>query len=116
MQESINSICYWTENCSLNLNIDKCKVLHLGSKNQNFTYTMPSSSRQSYLQVVEYEKDLGSLIDNRLSFSYHITDVMSKSNRILGLIKRSFRYIGKEIFVQLYKSLIRPILEYVCTV
>ena len=37
MQESINSICYWIENCSLNLNIDKCKVLHLGSKNQKFS-------------------------------------------------------------------------------
>ena len=116
MQESINSICYWTENCSLNLNIDKCKVLHLGSKNQKFSYTMPSSSGQSCLQVVECEKDLGVQIDNKLSFSSHITDVTSKSNRILGLIKRSFRYMGKETFVKLYKSLIRPILEYACTV
>ena len=31
---------------------------------------------------------------------------------MLGLIKRTFSYLNKEIFIKLYKSLVRPHLEY----
>ena len=31
---------------------------------------------------------------------------------MLGLIKRSFSYLDKEVFIKLYKSLVRPHLEY----
>ena len=34
------------------------------------------------------------------------------ANRILGMIKRTFCYLNREIVLQLYKSLVRPHLEY----
>jgi len=37
---------------------------------------------------------------------------VSKANQILGMIKRSFSDISKEIVIPLYKSLVRPHLEY----
>jgi hypothetical protein len=34
------------------------------------------------------------------------------ANRILGMIKRSFCYLSKDVVLKLYKSLVRPHLEY----
>ena len=42
----------------------------------------------------------------------HINNAISKANRMLGLIKRSFCYMDMDMFVHLYKTLVRPHLEY----
>ena len=36
----------------------------------------------------------------------------NKANQMIGLIKRSFDYLDKDVFLKLYKALIRPHLEY----
>ena len=38
--------------------------------------------------------------------------VTNKANRVLGLIKSSFAYLDSNMLVRLYKSMVRPILEY----
>jgi hypothetical protein len=62
-------------------------------------------------QVTE-EKDLGILIDDKLKFQQHINPQTKKANQRLGMIKRSFRYMDKEVFLTLFKSIVRPHLEY----
>ena len=37
---------------------------------------------------------------------------MSPANKVLGMIKRSFSVRNKDVILQLYKSLVRPHLEY----
>ena len=64
------------------------------------------------LDESEYEKDLGVLIDNKLGFSNHVAHVTKKANRIVGIIRRTFDFLSEELFVQLYKTLVRPVLEY----
>ena len=41
---------------------------------------------------------------------------VNKANKVLGLLKRTVGGKNKEIFTMLYKSLVRPILEYACPV
>jgi hypothetical protein len=38
--------------------------------------------------------------------------VVGKANRTLGLIKRCFGHLTEDVFLKLYKSLVRPKLEY----
>ena len=64
------------------------------------------------LATTAKEKDLGVIIDNRLSFSDHVAHTTSRANRLCGLIRRSFSFLSEEIFVLLFKSLVRPLLEY----
>ncbi|CAI9719751.1 RNA-directed DNA polymerase from mobile element jockey-like [Octopus vulgaris] len=52
------------------------------------------------------------MINKGLTFSNHINQATAKGNRILGVIRRSFDFITPVIFIQLYKSLVHPILEY----
>jgi hypothetical protein len=59
------------------------------------------------------EKDLGITIDEKLKFQIHIYNQTKKVNRQrLGMIKRSFTYMDKNMFTTLYKSIVRPHLEY----
>ena len=50
-------------------------------------------------------------MDKYLNFNEHVSHKVAKSNQILGLMKRTFKYIGKDAFIQLYKSSVRPVLE-----
>ena len=58
------------------------------------------------------EKDVGVTFSKDLKFNEHINNVVSKANQITGIVKRSFEYLDNEMFLKLYKSVIRPHLEY----
>jgi len=61
-------------------------------------------------------KDLGVQIDEKLKFGVHIHEKVNKAYSTLGLIKRNFKYMDKETFVNLYKALVRSHLEYASSV
>jgi hypothetical protein len=50
------------------------------------------------------EKDLGIIIDNKLNFQNNINKHVNKANQKLGLINRSFKYMDKDMFLQLFTS------------
>ena len=58
------------------------------------------------------QKDLGIIIDNKLKFSKQCVEASKKANRMLGFISRTFDYKSEDIILPLYKSLVRPHLEY----
>ena len=62
------------------------------------------------------EKDLGVTITRDLSWGNHINITVTKANKILGSIKRSVGTANANVFSMLYKSLVRPILEYAAPV
>ena len=51
------------------------------------------------VQQTNTEKDLGILIDNKLNFCDHVDKIVSEANQIVGLIRRSIRFLDKDIFV-----------------
>ncbi len=58
------------------------------------------------------ERDLGVTIDDGLTFRQHVSQSTAKANRIVGIIRRSFDHLTESMFITLFKSLVRPILEY----
>lgn len=63
------------------------------------------------LEVAEQEKDLGVLIQMSLKPKHHIAEVKT-ANMVLGIIQSNFTYKSADIIIPLYKSLVRPNLEY----
>ena len=113
LQDDIYELCRWTAKWLLFFNANKCKVLHVGPNNPRFVYKMTDKNNNTVdIKEVEQEKDLGIIFQQDLKFDQHVSMVVNKANRVLGLIKRTFAYLDKNTFLCLYKSLIRSHLDY----
>ena len=64
------------------------------------------------LVEVTEECDLGVIVQDDLKVSKQCTKAVNTANRILGLINRTLEFKSKDTVLQLYKSLVRPHLEY----
>ncbi|KAJ8035837.1 hypothetical protein HOLleu_19634 [Holothuria leucospilota] len=73
---------------------------------------MKSTTGDYQLASTLIEKDLGIYFDPSLKFTQHIAEIVKKANCRLGLIRRAFTSLDVQLFRVLYKSLVRPILEY----
>ena len=58
------------------------------------------------------EKDLGVSMNANMKVSEQCRIAASKGNQILGMIRRNISYKEKSLIVSLYKSIVRPHLEY----
>ena len=76
--------------------------------NVNSQYTINNMA----LEKLDSIKDLGVNFDSKLKFNLHLHDKVNKAYSVLGIIKRNFRYVSKEAFLILYKSMVRSHLEY----
>ena len=77
---------------------------------------MQVGDSSSVIAKVAEEKDLGLICDSDLNFTSHFNNRIRKANQRVGLIRRSFMYLDEKSFVMLYKTLVRPILEYCSSV
>ena len=77
-----------------------------------------SSNTIITLPSVEEEKDLGVKFESSLKFNKQVLDVVNRTNRLTGMIKRTFTFMNKYMFLMIYtgKSLIRSIIDYGITV
>ncbi len=113
LQDDLDKLCDWSNKWKLRFNATKCKVLHMGHNNENHRYIMlDKDNNYVALTSVDEEKDLGVTFEQNLKFERHITNCVNKAQRTVGLIRRSFDYMDSDMFLVLYKSLVRPILEY----
>jgi hypothetical protein len=117
LQNDINMVVDWTDAWLLRLNISKCKVLTVGKNDcLSHQYNVTVNGNVSTLDSISQEKDLGVFIDSSLQFDKHVQEAVKKANKILGVIKRTFKYLDCDTLVLLYKSMVRSHLEYAQTV
>ena len=88
--------------------VRKCNWLHLGRQHGFGEYT----NRGTVIASCNVVRDLGIQIDSHLKFHEHTTVVTKKANRLLSIIHKVFHYFDKATFINLYKTYIRPVLEY----
>ena len=112
LQKDLYSLLEWSNAWQLEFNTSKCKVLHIGGRNNPGYYYYVDQEQLIPLEIAKSERDLGVTFDEKLLFDIHIDSCIAKSNKLIGLVRRSFVSINKEMFLSLYKSIVRPHLEY----
>jgi len=108
IQQDLHSLVEWSDKWQMTFNTEKCKVMHLGKQNKRFDYYMNNQK----LGVVNEEKDLGVLITDDLKPSSQCRQAYGKASRVLGMISRTISYKTPTVLLKLYKTLVRPHLEY----
>ena len=59
-----------------------------------------------------HHKHLGLIISNTMSWSYHINEILAKAEKRLSIMRRSKHILPRSCLDKLYKSMIRPLLDY----
>ena len=60
----------------------------------------------------EHQKHLGLILDSKLSFDRHLDEKIRKANKGIGLINRLRKHVPRRSLLTIYKSYIRPHLDY----
>ena len=74
--------------------------MHCGRLNRNIDYKFYVQT----IHVTESEKDLGVIINNDMKFKNQVASAAKKANKTLGMIKRNFKCINKDMFEVLYSG------------
>ena len=75
--------------------------MHLRPHNEEFQYNLGGRNQNgnlSNLESVNGEKDLGVRFDDKLQFTKDISEVVSKGNKRIGLVRRNFHIIDNKCF------------------
>ena len=108
LKQNLDFAANWAKRWQMEFNVKKCKIMHIGPKNQQAVYTMGNHK----LDKVEEEKDLGVNIHSILSVNQNCAKAVSKGQQMAGFIYRTISHKSIETVVPLYKALVRPQLEY----
>ena len=95
LQLAIDSLYEWTQKWLLKFNESKCKVMHIGLNNPQFSYTIGPNNSKTLIETTTTEKDIGVYMDPLLKFSLHVTEIIKKANIVKYLIIKNNTYKTK---------------------
>lgn len=108
LREDLIKLGNWANDWQMSFNTDKCSVIHLGKSNMKHKYSLCGSDLRDSIN----ERDLGIIVDNSMKFSEQCNTAIKNANSTLGLIRRTIKCKSRNIITKLYKTLVRPKLEY----
>ena len=98
----------WEAQWCLKFNVDKCMVMQVGTCNPKNQYLFGGVP----LRCVDSEKDLGVTFNTSFNFEDHVRNSIAKANGTLAWLTRSMISREPSVMLGLYKSLIKPHIEY----
>ena len=108
--QDLQTLEEWQQIWGLNFNMDKCKVIHFLQSDKGELIDYPFLD--DFIEPVEEEKDLGVVFDSKFDFHTHIEKCIASAKSKFGWLKRELVSRKTEVFLPVYKQLIRPHLEY----
>ena len=110
IQADLDRLSLWQDTWLLKFNTqdNKCKVMHVGAKNPKNKYFLDGVE----LPEIESEKDLGVFVSQNWNWNHHIDSIVKKANSSSAWILRTVITRSLEVMSLIYKTVIRPHLEY----
>jgi len=110
LQQDLDRLVSWSRKWQMNFSPDKCEVLSIGLVKKPLVTSYFLNEHE--LKKVDEHKHLGITITSTLNWSAHTERMAAKAWKVWGVIKRMTRGAKMTAGLQLYKSLVVPILEY----
>ena len=113
MNDDLKRLYEWAVKWKMIFNPDPTKSAEvvIFTKRNLTLYDLVSYSGVDVMQI-DNHKHLGFILDSKMSYSKHIDGKIGKANQGIGVIKRLYNYLPRKALLQIYKSFIRPHLDY----
>lgn len=108
IQQDINNFAAWSKMSGMSLNVEKCFAVSFGQSFSTRNYNIngqPIPSKSIFC-------DLGMTVQSPIGFKPHVSNIVSQSFRKLAIINKVFKSKNQFTLIKLYKSFVRPCLEY----
>ena len=122
LQADLDRLSLWSKTWGLKLNPAKCRTITftLRSSPHRIPYALDGHELERCASV----RDLGIILDTKLTFADHVDAIVSKSNRMLGLLMRSMQLsvsshkapFNCAAALAAYKAHVRSVFEYGCVI
>ena len=114
LQNDLKSLEKWEKDWKMEFNPSKCNSISFTRLRNPIvhSYTLHDVT----LEAARSVKYLGVHLAANLGWGEHTQNVVSKANRSLGMVRRNLKVAPTQIKAQAYLTLVRPHLEYSCTV
>lgn len=115
LQSDLNDLHDYCRKNKIVLNVEKCCFISFTRKFQNFAFDYNLNGVP--LKQVTSIKDLGVILDKKMTFSLHVDYIVSKANKMLGFILRQCRqFTSITAMKALYYSFVHSKLNYASVV
>lgn len=111
LNEDLEKISTWSSRWLVTMNPSKCRSMVISWKKIK-PYHPPLVFESYKILQVESHCHLGLTFHSAMSWKTHIFGIYEKANKRLSVLKSLMFKINRSTLISLYKSLIRPIMEY----
>ena len=112
LQKDLDALADWSDRWLIKLNVEKCKIMHLGKRNPLKKYFILDKGERIEVGTTKFEKDLGIVWSSDASWTEQCNRAASKANSVLGMLKKTFVTRNSATWRKLYTTFIRPHLEF----
>ena len=114
LNSDLRKINDWAHMWRMSFNPDPLKQASevLFSKKRNIVNHPDLYFNGTKINRVPSQKHLGMILDEKLTFNDHISQKISKASKGVGVLRKLFYLIPRSALVTIYKSFIRPHLDY----
>ena len=118
INEDLFKVCSWLVVNKLTLNIEKTNYIIFRPRQKtipfhpNIKIINNNSNTSQPLEMKNYIRYLGILIDSNLSWKFHTDYVCQKVSKTIGIIAKLRHFVPRHVLLTLYRSLILPYISY----
>ena len=110
LQTDLMQLEKWSDKWQMQFNISKCVHLPITNKTKHSSHQYSLFGHP--LSKVASHAYLGVKLGSKLYWAKHITEITTKSSKVLGMVKRTLGPCKPEVKDIAYNMLVRPKLEY----
>ena len=114
LQQDLVHLEEWERKWGMDFHPDKCSILRVHRKKDPLLHNY--SLKGHILTSEQHTMYLGVIISQDLTWTAHINSTVKKANSVLGFLRRNLRVSNEHTKEAAYKTLVRPHLEYCCTI
>ena len=116
LNDDLEKISYWAYQLKMQFNPDPNKqaneVIFSRKTSSNNLSHPPIKFNNNDISKCPHQKHLEIVLDSKLNFNAHVDQKIKKCNRIIGLIRRLSINLPRNALLTIYKSFVRPHLDY----